>query len=253
MLLGQSIVPLDGAKQLPLRFELLVRLLEEEVTLTPPGGFFPALEACGMMPTLDRWVVARAAAWWGERSDVANTVLNVNLSPETMDDPGFAEYVQEKLHEHRMPAAALCFELAVADVASASACFLGCVEKLKAAGCGIAVTGFGRDSMSLDALRMTGAPVVKMDGSLVRAVSEDPDAYSRVRSIHRLCSKAGVATVAEFVERPETLSKLREIGVDYAQGYGMARPEPFAVSGPVRTVPARSQPRQAGRLRARAA
>ena len=236
MLLGQSIVPLDAAAQMPFRVELLVRLLEEEVNLMPPGGFFPALEACGMMPMLDRWVVARSAAWWRERNGVANTVLHVNLSPETLDAGDFPEYVQAQLQDCRMPAAGYCFELAVTDIASGSPPFLASVERLKAAGCSIAVTGFGRDSVSLDALRVTGAQLVKIDGSMVRTVSEDPDAYSRVRSIHRLCSTAGVITIAEFVERPETVSKLREIAVSYVQGYGIAKPEPLAGGAAPRTI-----------------
>src|SRR5262245_59674081 len=74
LLFGQSIEPLDGAKKLPFRLELLVRLPEEEENLTPPGAFFPALEACGMMPVLDRWVIAHAAAWWRDRKGLANTV-----------------------------------------------------------------------------------------------------------------------------------------------------------------------------------
>ena len=232
MLLGQSIVPLNSKKQMPFRLELLVRLREEELNLTPPGAFFPALEACGMMAMLDRWVVARAAAWWQEKGGIANTVLHVNLAPETLEEEDFASYVLSEARECGLPPAALCFELPVSDVASASPGFLACAERLKAAGCGLAVTGFARDSFSLDALRMTGAPIVKVDGSMVRTVSDDPDAFYRVRSIHRLCGKAGVVTIAEFVERPETLSKLREIGLDYVQGYGIAKPEPLA-EGPI--------------------
>ena len=227
MLFGQSIVPLDGTKQLPFRLELLVRLQEEEINLQPPGAFFPALEACGMMPMLDRWVVARAAAWWRDRNGARNTVLGVNLAPQTLEEDDFPEYVHAELEECGMPPAALCFELPVTDVASASSQYMSSIERLKAVGCGIVVSGFGRDSVSLDALRMTGAQAIKLDGSMVQAVAENPDAYSRVRSVHRLCGKAGVITVAEFVERSETLSKLRELGVDYAQGYGIARPEPL--------------------------
>ena len=254
MLLGQSIVPLDATAQMPFRMELLVRLLEEEVNLTPPGGFFPALEACGMIPILDRWVVARAAAWWRERNGIANTVLHVNLAPETMEDGDFPEYVQAQLRECRMPPAGFCFELPVTDIASASAICLASIERLKAEGCGLAVTGFSRDSVSLDALRVTGAPLVKIDGSMVRTVSEDPEAYSRVRSIHRLCSTAGVMTIAEFVERPETVSKLREIGVGYVQGYGIARPESLAGGAPARTIaPAPAKTLSPTRPQARAA
>jgi EAL domain-containing protein (putative c-di-GMP-specific phosphodiesterase class I) len=236
MLLGQSIVPLDAKTQMPFRVELLVRLLEEEVNLTPPGEFFPALEACGMVPKLDRWVIARAAAWWRERNGIANTVLHANISPETLDDADFPEFVQKQLRECKMPAAGFCFELPATDIASGSPQILASLEKLKAAGSGLAVTGFGRDSVSLDALRMTGAPVVKIDGSMVRNVSEDPEAYSRVRSIHRLCSTAGVITIAEFVERSETVSKLREIGVSYVQGYGIAKPDRLTGGAPARTV-----------------
>lgn len=254
MLLGQSIVPLDAKTQMPFRVELLVRLLEEEVNLTPPGEFFPALEACGMVPMLDRWVIARAAAWWRERNGIANTVLHANISPETLDDVDFPEFVQKQLRECKMPAAGFCFELPATDIASGSPQFLASLEKLKAAGSGLAVTGFGRDSVSLDALRMTGAPLVKIDGSMVRNVSEDPDAYSRVRSIHRLCSTAGVITIAEFVERSETVSKLREIGVNYVQGYGIAKPEPLAGGAAPRTVaPAPPPTFPLGRPQAKAA
>ena len=250
-LLGQSIVPLDGTKQLPFRLELLVRLREEEVNLQPPGAFFPALEACGMMPMLDRWVVAHACGWWRDRKGARNMVLHVNLAPQSLEERDLARYVLAQLEECQAPAAAFCFELPVTDIASASARYLYSIEKLRAAGCGIAVSGFGRDSVSLEALRMTGAPVIKMEGAMVHAVAEDPEACSRLRSVHRLCGKAGVVTVAELVERSETLSKLREIGVDYAQGYGIARPEllpgnlPFTRSEAVATLPLR---RPAARL-----
>ena len=224
---GQSIVPLDGTKQLPFRLELLVRLREEEVNLQPPGAFFPALEAFGMIPMLDRWVVAHAVGWWRDRKGARNMVLDINLASQTLQEGDFAQYVLMQLEECRMPAAALCFELPVMDIASASARYLSSVERLKLAGCGVAISGFGRDSVSIEALRMTGAPVIKMDGAMVHAIAKDPEAYSRVRSLHRLCGKAGVVTAAEFVERSETLSRLREIGVDYAQGYAIARPEPL--------------------------
>src|SRR5262245_56452602 len=139
MLLGQSIVSLDGTKHLPFRLELLVRLMEEEVNLQPPGAFFPALEACGMMPLLDRWVVARAGGWCRDRNGARNMVLHVNLAPQSLEDEDFTQYVLAQVLECQMPAAAFCFELPVTDVASASAQYLSSVEKLKAAGCGIAV------------------------------------------------------------------------------------------------------------------
>jgi EAL domain-containing protein (putative c-di-GMP-specific phosphodiesterase class I) len=230
ILYGQSIVPLDPARRLPFHLEILIRLGEEERTLTPPGAFLPMLEHLGMMPVLDRWVIRHAAGWWRARSGVPNTVLNVNLAPETLDSPEFPEFVEQRLRESALPATAMCFELVGSEVAAGTADAIESVRRLKALGCQFAVTGFGRDSISFDALRAVGASIVKMDGSIVREIHRDAVALAKVRSIQGVCSKAGVRTMAEFVEQPETLALLREIGVDFIQGYGVAKPEPLAAA-----------------------
>ena len=225
MLLGQSIVPLNVAKHLPFRMELLVRLRKNEVDMLPPRVFFPAAQVFDMMPMLDRWVVARAGGWRRDVNGAGNMVLHINLAPQSLEEHTFTDYVLKHMHKCRIPAAAFCFELPLTDVASASAHYLASVGRLKGAGCDLAIAGFRCDSVSLEALRATGAAVIKVDSPMAQAVAEDAEACSRLRFLHRLCKKAGVITVAESVERGETLSTLRDIGVDYAQGYGIARPE----------------------------
>lgn len=227
MLFGQDIAPLDRAKAMPFHLEILIRLREEESNLTPPGAFIPMLEYFEMMPALDRWVIRHAAAWWCARHGVPDIVLNINLSPETLDDADFTGFVGARLRACDMPSAALCFEVVGSEIATSSSAVLGSVQELKALGCTFAVTAFGRDSISFDALRMIGAAIVKIDGSIVREIDRDVVALAKVRSIQRVCAKAGVYTVAEYVEQPETLNKLREIGIDYVQGYGVAKPEPL--------------------------
>lgn len=228
MLFGQSIVPLDGMKKMPFHLEILIRLREEEQNLTPPGAFIPMLEYFDMMPALDRWVIRHTARWWQSRRGVPNTVLNINLAPETLDSTEFPGFVEHRLRESEMPAGAICFEVIGADIAAGSSEAVASVESLKALGCQFAVTAFGRDAISFDALRLIGATSVKIDGALVREMGRDQVALTKVRSIQRVCSKAGVQTIAEFVEEAETLNSLKTIGIDYVQGYGVAKPEPLA-------------------------
>ena len=227
MLFGQSIVPLDTSKQMPLHLEILIRLREEEQNLVPPGAFLPMLEYLEMMPALDRWVIRHTARWWQSRQGIANTVLNINLAPETLDSAEFPAFVEHRLRECDVPAGAVCFEVIGADIAAGSSDAMESVKNLKALGCEFAVAAFGRDLTSFDALRAIGASSVKIDGALVREMDRDAVALAKVRSIQQVCVKANVQTVAEFVEDAETLNKLRTIGIDYVQGYGVAKPEPL--------------------------
>ncbi len=227
LLFGQAIVPLDRAKKMPVHLEILIRLREEEQNLTPPGAFIPMLEYFDMMPALDRWVIRHTARWWQSRQGIPNTVLNINLAPETLDSTEFAGFVEHRLRESEVPAGAVCFEVIGAEIAAGSSEALESVDKLKALGCQFAVTAFGRDAISFDALRAIGATSVKIDGDLVREMDRDAVALAKVRSIQQVCARAGVRTIAEFVEHADTLDQLRKIGVDYVQGYGVAKPEPL--------------------------
>jgi EAL domain-containing protein (putative c-di-GMP-specific phosphodiesterase class I) len=230
MLFGQSIVPLDREKKLPICIEILIRLKQEEQNLTPPGAFLPILDYFEMMPDLDRWVIRHAADWWKSRRGPASTVLNFNVSPETLDNPDFAGFVAAQLRASGLPSANVCFELPATDLATAAEQALKTAADLKTIGCQLAVTAFGRDAVSFDALRAVGGDVVKIDGGIVRMIHTDEVSFAKVRSIQRVCTTAGVRTIAEFVEQAETLAKLREIGVDYVQGYGVSRPEPLVAA-----------------------
>ncbi len=126
-----------------------------------------------------------------------------------------------------MPGAALCFELEAAEIVAAGKHSRRSAEKLGSSGCRFAVSGFGGESISFDALNSVAATLVKVEGALVKEIHRDPVAFARVQSIQSACRKVGVQTVAEFVELPETIEKLRAAGVVYMQGYGVARPEPL--------------------------
>lgn len=225
ILFGQRIVPLDPKAGMPPRLEVLVRMREEEKNLTPPGAFFPFLEYYGMMPALDRWVVEHAIQWWRSKGPDQAPALNINLTVETMVEPSFASFVADQMRGAAMPGEALCFELDAMDVASHARESRGAAEKLEATGCSFALAGFGRDLVSFGALKMVPAEMIKLDSALVLNLLRDPVAFAKVKSVQGVCAAGGIQTVAEFVEQPETIDKLRQIGVSYVQGYGVARPD----------------------------
>ena len=227
LLYGQSIAPINEQRNLPWGLEILIRLREEEANMAPPGAFLPICEHLGMMPKLDRWVIDRVADWCREHNGVPNLVLHVNLSSATLESDDFADFVDRRLRFGGVAPSHVCFEVACNDIVRGSPEMLASVRSLLTAGCGVAATGFGRDSASFKALRMVSASVVKIDGSVVRGVAHDPVAQAKIASIQRVCGGAGILTVAEFVEEPEQVAKLKAIGVDFAQGYGIARPEPL--------------------------
>jgi Amt family ammonium transporter len=179
-----------------------------------------------MMPVLDRWVVDHAIQWWQSKGGRA-PALNVNLSVETLVETVFPAYVQRQLRKAAMPGDALYFEVDAVDVMTHAQKARGAADKLKALGCRIAITGFGRDLVSFEALRTASAGMIKVDGGLVMEIHRDPAAFAKIKSIQGVCAKVGIQTVAEFVEQQETIEKLRAIGFNYAQGYGVARPEPL--------------------------
>lgn len=229
LLFGQALVPLKEDGDLPSYIEVLIRLQEEEHNLTPPGAFLPVFEYLGMMPALDRWVIEHALQWWRSESDARNMMLSINLSADTLAVHDFPKFVEDRLRKLDVPPRVLCFELSATEVAVAAMPVDRAAKKLNALGCQFAIASFGRDSASFGALKAVQASLVKIDGGIVRQMEmhRDPVALTKIRSIQEVCRKAGIRTVAEFVEQQGTLKLLREIGVDYAQGYGVSKPGPL--------------------------
>lgn len=227
VLYGQHIVPLDSTQGLPAYVEILVRLREEERNLTPPGHFIPFLEYYDMMPLLDRWVIEHALKWWHSHSDAQNSVMSVNLSANTLGAADFPDFVDKQLRRKQVSGRALCFEVALGEIAADPERVAKSLARLKILGCGFAVSNFGRDTVSFEVLKKVPAGLVKIDGAIIRGMVSDNMALAKVKAIQQVCRKLGIRSVAEFVEQPYTLKLLREAGVDYGQGYGISRPGPL--------------------------
>lgn len=227
----QLITPLTSNSNTDKHYEVLVRLMEEEEGMIPPGMFFPLAEKHGLMTHLDRWVVQHVADWVAHRDhqdDHQNdSVFFINLSESTIADPGFPEFLRLTLLEYGIPAATLCFEVDDATLATRTADVAEFARQVKQCGCHVALSGFGRDKVMFDLIRGFQVEFIKIDGNVILDILRDPAKFAKVTAINRVAKIIGVKTIAEMVENDETVASLRRIGIDFAQGFGISRPRPL--------------------------
>jgi len=222
VLYQQPIRSLGGGTEEPFR-ELLVRLVEGDGQLVPPGRFISAAEHFSLMPLIDRWVIRHAFEHIGHSAgDTARWFIN--LSGTSLSDERLGEYVRDQLDRAGVAPASICFEItetaAIANMYAAMR-FMRYVRRL---GCAVALDDFGSGLSSFNYLKTLPADYLKIDGSFVRAMHEDAVNYTIVDAVTRVGHAAGMQVIAEFVEQEETLAAVAALGVDYAQGYAVAAP-----------------------------
>jgi diguanylate cyclase (GGDEF)-like protein/PAS domain S-box-containing protein len=227
----QPIKPLDGSLEAtPVdQYEVLVQLLAENGASVPPGAFLPAAERYRLSERLDRWIIRRVLRWLGEHPQHLQQlrVCSINLSGPSLGGSSFRSFVIEEIAQSGVAAHKLCFEIAetvaIANLSSTRVF----IEALKAQGCLFALDDFGSGLSSFTYLKNLPVDFLKIDGLFIRDILNDPMALAMVKSINEIGHVMGKATIAKFVENASILQKLREIGVDYAQGFGIDRPRPL--------------------------
>ena len=231
ILFAQPIIELNTRTGSPRFQEILVRFQEEERKMLPPGSFIPVLVDCGLMHYLDRWVANRAIRWVRTfcklRPGDIPPRCSINLAPDSLLDRGFATYVATKIRDNQVPACAFSFEISMLDAKANIAGVETLVRQLKPLGCAFAFAAFDGSPAAFELLDRFQADFVKIGISLVSACDHDPGARMTLEALHQGCDDKGMQTIAEYVERQETLEVLREIGVDFAQGYHMGLPQPL--------------------------
>ncbi|WP_459868229.1 putative bifunctional diguanylate cyclase/phosphodiesterase, partial [Endothiovibrio diazotrophicus] len=207
-------------------YEALVRLSLEDGSTVPPGVFIPALERAGEIAALDHWVITRAISMLAEHPALGR--MAVNLSAHAFRDERILPLVEEELAVRRVAPQRLIFE--ITETASLANMNLAerMIQRLRALGCGFALDDFGTGFSTFAYLKQLPADFLKVDGSFIRNIHRDEADRALVRSINEVAHALGKQTVAEFVEEQECLEVLRELGVDYAQGYGIGRPQPLS-------------------------
>jgi EAL domain-containing protein (putative c-di-GMP-specific phosphodiesterase class I) len=233
-LFAQAIVPLAQGKAGRRHLEIFVRFQEEEERLLPPGTFFPILEANHLTDQLDRWAVSKVLRWSAEKKKGAIDAwqvptFNLNLADDTINDEDFAAHVFDALSEAHVPPDRLWFEITAKQLASMREAAARTITDLSGLGCVVAVSDFAGGEAEARDCAKSGVRLVKFLGSLVRDVEKNARALSNLISINTACHKAGLQTVAQFVETSETLTLVRRAGIDYAQGFRIAMPVPLAL------------------------
>jgi diguanylate cyclase (GGDEF)-like protein/PAS domain S-box-containing protein len=211
--------------------ELLIRMLGEDGALVPPMAFIPAAERYGLMPSIDRWVVRTAFATLSRlRSDPAGEPIShcaINLSGATLGDEQFLDYVREQFERFKLQRDWICFEItetaAIANLDKAAQF----IEALKDLGCLFSLDDFGAGMSSFGYLKHLPVDYLKIDGGFVKDMADDPIDRAMVEAINSVGHVMGKKTIAEFVDSDRVMAALREVGVDYAQGYWVAKPRPF--------------------------
>jgi len=232
VLYRQIITPLLDPSGSNLHQEILVRMLDENGKLVPPGAFIPAAERYNLMPAIDRWVIRTLFAAIDGMYDPAaagGPVFTINLSGTSVNEEGFMSFIHDQFRRFDINPANICFEItetsAIANLSHASEF----IRETKEMGCLFALDDFGSGLSSFGYLKNLPVDYLKIDGQFVKDLVEDPIDEAMVRSINDIGHVMGMQTIAEFVENEAILRRLTDIGVDYAQGYGIAMPEPLSL------------------------
>jgi len=227
----QRVVALDSAGSEDNEYlELLLRMRDEQGRVVPPMAFIPAAERYHLMGTIDRWVVERAIRCLSRLTPSARRTprFGVNISGMSLGDPAFEDFVLQQFESAAVPARSVCFEItetaAIANLARAARF----MRRFRDLGVRFALDDFGSGLSSFAYLKSLPVDYLKIDGSFVRGIAEDRIDRAVIDAIHRLGKAAGARTIAECVESPQILDRVRALGIDCAQGHEIHRPEPYS-------------------------
>ncbi|MFK7814888.1 MAG: putative bifunctional diguanylate cyclase/phosphodiesterase [Gammaproteobacteria bacterium] len=234
ILYRQDIVSIDDKVHEMDHFEVLIRMLSESGEIISPYVFLPTAERYHLATQLDVWVVSNTFDFFMNNPIEVNNleVCNINLSGQSFSNQNMADFIIDKLIASNIPGNKICFEItetaAVTDIKNAQKF----IAKLKGHGCLFALDDFGSGLSSFQYLKDLPVDFVKIDGAFVKNMVTDEFDIATVKSINDIAKAGGKKTVAEFVETIEIVNKLKEIGIDYAQGYYFDAPKPMVKQPP---------------------
>ncbi len=229
VLFAQPIKPLQTAEAAP-RYEILVRMLEEDGTVLPPNKFLSAAERYQMMSAIDRWVIRQTLDQLSEADnplEVGPGSFSINVSAQSLIDKDFLEFVENQIAESGVPPDAICFEITETSIVRCLEMAQYFITRMRHLGCRVALDDFGTGYCSFAYLKDLSVNYVKVDGVFVRDILENPLSEAIVASLVRIAEVMSAAVVAEHVETDLIVQRLRQHGVSFGQGYGIGKPRPL--------------------------
>ena len=210
-------------------FEILLRLTDRENKVILPGVFMDVAERNFMMTDIDMWVVNNLfeslqrcdrTVWYNHR-------FSINLSGASLNNESFLKFLKHRLDNCPFPADLFCFEITESIAVNDLNKIVKFINSLKEIGCSFALDDFGKGVSSLTYLKSLPVDYLKIDGSFIRELNNSPASKVMVEAINHIAEGIGLKTVAEFVENEAILNSVRELNVDYAQGFHLGRPAAF--------------------------
>ena len=216
--------------------EILIRMIGEDGELILPGRFLPAAERYNLMSDIDRWVIqevfSRYSQLVAERGGTPLTCA-INLSGASINSEGFLEFIRQQVNKYTLAPGAICFELTETVAVNNLQAAAEFIRECKAMGIQFALDDFGTGTSSFGYLRNLPVDYLKIDGGFVKDIEHDNVDQAMTETINRIGHIMGKQVVAEYAENEAIIEKLRIMGVDFAQGYGVCLPSPLFAAGPV--------------------
>ncbi len=227
-LVAQPIARLSVSGMSISHYEILLRLSDQNGKELLPGAFIPAAERYGLMSTIDQWVVRSA---FESLRDIARPVdgrkFSINLSAHSLTDNTFQDMLRSMLDDSALAADSLCFEITETAVISNLGQAQRFVRELRDLGCRIALDDFGCGLSSFSYLKQFPTDFIKIDGSFIKQINADATDRAIVEAINHVGHVCKIKTIAECVEDESLIGPLRDLGIDYAQGFAVGPPRPI--------------------------
>jgi EAL domain-containing protein (putative c-di-GMP-specific phosphodiesterase class I) len=225
-ILFQPISKINELQEKWTHYEVLIRMLNDNNSLITPNRFLPAAERYNLINKIGQWVFKTCIKKLEENIQLLNNVntLSVNISGASLCEPSYLKYVNSIFDQYEVAPEKICFEItetvAVSNLSEAN----NFISRLRDLGCKFALDDFGTGFSSFENLKYLTVDYVKIDGIFIRDLQTNKIDYEMVHSLHKIAKLMNIETIAEYVESDETLSTLKEIGVDYVQGYAISKP-----------------------------
>ena len=210
--------------------EVLLRLIGEGGALMVPDDFIPAAERYHLIPSIDRWVVSKTLSTLSEfdESLLRGGTYAINLSGQSLGERDFLEFIHTEIRNSGVPPECICFEVTETAAVAKMSKAVRFMESIRDIGCSFSLDDFGSGTSSFGYLKSLPVDFLKIDGAIIRDMVVDETSAAMVVAINQVGHTMNLRTIAEYVENDAIKTHLIEIGVDYAQGFAIGKPVPFA-------------------------
>jgi diguanylate cyclase (GGDEF)-like protein len=225
----QMIAPINPEKNSHSHYEILLGVRDEEGNIIPPDNFIPAVERCQRMPEIDRWVVENVFTWIVDNRRIFDSIggFAINLSGQSLNSEEFLNYLKDRLAVQDVPPDKITFEVTESVAAGSLAFTKRFIREIKQFGCKFSLDDFGTGYSSYSYLKSLDVDYLKIDGSFIKDIANSLTDQVMVNSMNEIAHSLELETIAEYVENMTIHTILKEIGVDYAQGWGIHKPTPL--------------------------